>query len=277
MKNATERFYDAFSTQIVRDYVRGNRRVERQLAFLRFAIPSTVARVLVIGCGAGESARFIAARVARGSEVVGLDISGENLRLARALHAHSRVTYKQLDVLVEPLDGTFDVAVLPDVYEHIPLSLRGSLHDKLNRVLTTNGRLLLTIPSPAKQAALTAAGRGLQIIDEVVTVQDLMNLARDVGGELTYLNLISVWEANDYIHAAITRGSSSVAPLNTSTRLSLQPEGVLDPLRRRIRIDSATRLVRAGFRYVNLRVRLRRMGGLASIGAETEARRNGAD
>jgi SAM-dependent methyltransferase len=249
MNEAVEEFYDGFSRRFIRDYVRGNRRVERQVAFLAAAIPRATTRALVIGCGTGEAARCIAARIAPSSHVLAVDISGENLRLARLLHPHPRVTYAQLDVLTATLDGCFDVIVLPDVYEHIPVQMRGVLHERLNRVLAADGRVLLTVPSPGTQAALADAGEARQIVDEVVTTADLVTLARDVGGDVTYLNRISVWQAHDYVHAAITRGSQQVAPLSASTPLQLYGATTT---------TLGGRLLRAAVRYVMLRIKLAR-------------------
>jgi SAM-dependent methyltransferase len=268
MKGATERYYDVFGRRFVRDYVLGNRRVERQLAFLASAIPPATTGVLVIGCGAGESARFVAAKVARRSHVLATDISGENLRLARALHPHPRVTYKKLDILTDDIDGTFEVVVLPDVYEHIPVARRPILHAKLDRLLCPDGLVLLTLPSPGKQAALAAAGQGLQLIDEVVTQQDLMTLAADIHGDLTYLNLISVWEAHDYIHAAIGRGRNTVAALKTATRLSRQSgsHGLLGRIWQDGKTEKVARRVRGAFRHAVLRFRVDRGGENSAAG-----------
>ena len=270
MTNATQRFYDQFSSRFVRDYVWGNLRVERQLKFLAAAIPPAVRTALVIGCGSGESARFVAHRVARGSTVLGVDISSESLRLARALNSHPRVRYEQLDVLSDELEGIFDVVILPDVYEHIPAAMRRVLHQKLDGALAEEGRVLLTFPSPGHQAALAAAGEGLQIVDEVVTLDDMRDLARDVRAELTYFNLISVWRANDYVHAGITRGTGTVKALDDRTRIPLQSTRDGLPIRvgMRFGVDRPVRLMRAGYRYLRLRIRLRRLGGgpLSSTG-----------
>ena len=78
-------------------------------------------------------------------------------------------------------------------------------------------------PRAAKQAALAKAGKGLQIVDEIVTVQDLLTLATSVAGELAYLSLVSVWNRNDYIHAAIARGAAARGPLRESTKLQTSP------------------------------------------------------
>ncbi|MGH7162658.1 MAG: class I SAM-dependent methyltransferase [Planctomycetota bacterium] len=242
MKGDVERFYDEFSRAFVRDYVHGNARVDRQLQFLEESLPRDARSVLVVGCGSGESARHVARRIAQRARVLAVDISGQNLRLARALHSHPRVEYRKLDVVAEPLEGEFDAVVLPDVYEHIPRAARGALHAKLRGVLGEGGRVLLTVPTAAKLRALADAGEALQIVDEEVTPGDLLRLADEVGATLTYLAFVSVWESNDYIHAMAERGAERVGPRDGSRlkrgrrrplRALLRRSGLLPYLRAR--------------------------------------------
>lgn len=260
MSGATEQFYDRFSSQFVRDYVRGNRRVDYQLAFLTAAIPAATSRALVIGCGSGDAARRIA-RLAADCRIVAVDLSGENVRLAQRLNPHPRVTYRKADVLegdAEPSAAPFDVVVLPDVYEHIPLPKRAVLHRRLDYMLGADGRLVLTVPSPSKQIRLAAQGHGLQIVDEIVTADDLRTLARDLGGGLIYLNEISVWEPGDYLHAIVARGTARDLPIAAP-----RYPNPLAPIRD---------LVRAPFRSIYVRLRLRNRAAVDAVdGADDRA------
>lgn len=217
-----EAFYDEFSRKFVDDIVLDNERVGQQLAFFARAIPAGAQSVLVLGFGSGQGAHFIAERVAEGARVLGLDISAENVRLAGALYAHPRVEYRQLDVTAERLAGRFDVIALPDVYEHIQSAARPRLHAQFDRLLTDDGRIVLTIPSPGYQKHLYALGTGLQPVDEIVTVEDLSALARDVSGELTYFALVSVWLTNDYAHAVVERGGGRVGEIGADDMLPLK-------------------------------------------------------
>lgn len=222
MDQNTEAFYDDFSRRFVGDIAGGNERIQQQLIFLSRSIPTNIRSVLVIGFGSGQAAHYIVTRLAPHAKLLAVDISSENLRLARALFDHPRIDYRKLDVINDPLDGEWEAIVLPDVYEHIPKAARGILHEKFNRLLSRDGRILFTVPSPGKQASLYATGEGLQIIDEVVTLDDLNQVARDVGGQLTYFNMISVWETNDYIHAIVERDAMQVRPIAENDRVPLK-------------------------------------------------------
>jgi SAM-dependent methyltransferase len=215
-------FYDEFSNHFVEDIVMDNERIGHQLAFFARAIPAGAESVLVLGFGSGQGAHFIAERVAKGARVLGLDISPENVRFAGALYAHPRVEYRRLDVTTERLDGRFDVIALPDVYEHIPQEARPGLHAQFDRLLSDQGRILLTIPSPGYQKHLYARGTGLQPVDEIVSVEDLLALARDVSGELSYFSLLSVWQTNDYAHAVVERGAGRVGEIGAEDMLPIK-------------------------------------------------------
>ena len=75
-------------------------------------------RVLDIGCGHGAVAYDVAEKA--GAYVLGIDLSPDNVALARERHAHSRVEYGVGDALQELSAGRFDVVILSNVLEHLP-------------------------------------------------------------------------------------------------------------------------------------------------------------
>ena len=75
-------------------------------------------RVLDIGCGTGAVAYDVAGKA--GAYVVGIDLSADNIALARERYAHPRVEYRVGDALQELPDGPFDVVILSNVLEHLP-------------------------------------------------------------------------------------------------------------------------------------------------------------
>lgn len=216
MDASVESFYNTFASRLIEDYVHKNERVQLQLRFLAAAIPLNAKSILILGCGSGESALFVATRVATTARILGLDISDANLRVAQRVFRHERIVYQKADLTATSLVGPWDVIILPDVYEHIPRGERSRLHAQLRFAVGKRGRILLTVPSPGKQAALYATGKGLQPVDEIVTLADLIQLASDVKGTITYFNSISVWEVNDYLHAVIELDAHHVRPIEVT-------------------------------------------------------------
>jgi SAM-dependent methyltransferase len=74
--------------------------------------------VLDIGCGIGAVAFDIANRT--GASVVGIDISEQNLAVARDRYSHSKVRYIHGDALKFLPEEHFDIVVLSNVLEHLP-------------------------------------------------------------------------------------------------------------------------------------------------------------
>jgi 2-polyprenyl-3-methyl-5-hydroxy-6-metoxy-1,4-benzoquinol methylase len=95
-------FYDDFSRHFIDDIVNENKRVAHQLRFLRNSIPAASRAVLVIGCGSSQACHYIAHSVAPHANVLGVDISSENIRVAKRLFASSRIEYRQVDVTKDP-------------------------------------------------------------------------------------------------------------------------------------------------------------------------------
>ena len=245
MTSEVTSFYDEFSARLVRDYVHGNKRVDAQIAFLRDAIGPETERIVVIGCGSGEVAHYVAGHIAKRARILAVDISPTNIRIAQLLFPHRRIEYRCADALNTPIQGSWDVIVLPDVYEHIPLEVREKLHANLKPMLSTRGRVLLTLPSPGHQAMLRERGEGLQIVDETVTLNDLTTMADDLGATLTYFAMVTVFNTSDYVHAVIERGADRLRSITQADRLALKRLGARPgPLRRRWLVRSG-RLRRA--------------------------------
>jgi SAM-dependent methyltransferase len=216
-------YYDDFArSTFARDYVHGNRRVERQHDFLRRAVPSCCRRILVIGCGYGDSSNYLARKITPGAEILAVDISSVCIAMARELHAHPNIEFRRLDVVKEGIPGRWDCIIFPDVYEHIPANARPILHGKLKKALTERGTILLTCPSPAHQDFLREKGEGLQVVDETVTLEDYLRLAEETDGLLTYYSVISVFRSGDYVHVVIERGMEKTEPLDDTQKIAIK-------------------------------------------------------
>ncbi len=130
-----EKFYNKFSSIFIRDYIYGNIRVQRQMEFFKNAIPKDAENVLVIGCGSGQTAYYIALRCAKKANILAVDISSEALRIANNIFRYDRIEYRKCNILSDSIDGEWHVVVFPDTYEHLPLESRKLLHSKVSKLL----------------------------------------------------------------------------------------------------------------------------------------------
>lgn len=101
------------------EYGNGLHTKHRHINYAQFFIEhiSERDRVLDVGCGQGAVAYRIAEKL--NVEVVGIDLSAENLRIARERHAHEKITYVMGDATKELPGGRFDVIILSNILEHI--------------------------------------------------------------------------------------------------------------------------------------------------------------
>lgn len=274
MSTAVESFYDRFSSRYVRDYVLGNLRVDRQLSFFSDAVGRDAARILVVGCGSGESALHLATRVAPQARVLAVDLSAQSVRMATLLCPHPRVEYRQADILEDSVGGPWDVIAMPDVYEHIPAASRASLAHRLNEMLAPRGKLLLTCPAPSARRDRRRAEGKLQIIDEDISVSDLLDMADRVKAHLSFFRLVSVWNPDDFFHAVIERGSDSEATLSGADKLPIKGWRTKTRLERlRHRLES-----KLGLKRLHQWRRLRRVARLGLLdGVADDAGGDGAD
>ncbi len=129
----------------------------------------------MIGCGAGESALHLVEHVAPQTNILAVDLASNSVEIAQKLFPHPQIQYQQMDVITDTIDGSWDVIVMPDVLEHIPLDGRDVLFEKLNTLLSDRGILLITCPAPnARRSRRRAENTLSQIVDEDVSLEDLM-------------------------------------------------------------------------------------------------------
>jgi hypothetical protein len=104
-----------------------------------------------------------------------------------------------------------------DVIEHLPPNSYEQLLNNLNQVMSDRAKLILTYPSPEYQVYLQQHNpKELQIIDEVIEINSLIQLARQYEFNLEYFTYIDVWKKNQYIHCVLAKQT----PCTSITKLS---------------------------------------------------------
>ncbi|NIM18897.1 MAG: methyltransferase domain-containing protein [Candidatus Latescibacteria bacterium] len=196
---ATKEYYDSFSRRVLlRDFRYLNLRHEAiKLLYGRY-VPRG-ARVLDVGCGVGILARFLQRKA---SFVLAVDVSEENVRVASRYAGSDRCEVRCLDIVEEADElrkyGTFDVVVLPDVIEHIRKANYAGLFAAIEKVLSPDGRVILTFPSPEMQEHLeTEKPEAMQLHEEKVEATDILGVTSLKPIYFAYQN---VFGTNDYVH-----------------------------------------------------------------------------
>lgn len=110
-------------------------------AISRIAKPPADARILDAGCGTGGNL----AMLGRFGHVTGVEPDETALELARGRGSHAEIVKGMLPDALPFDDGTFDLAVLLDVLEHVDDD-RAALR-RLASLLKPGGHLVLTVPA----------------------------------------------------------------------------------------------------------------------------------
>jgi len=152
-------------------FLRNQRKYEeRGAALLRIVRPSASLRVLEVGSARGDTAFFLAPRVA---EVVGIDAAGVAVAAARAEQAARRVVnvrFEEVDArdLTAAPGGPFDVVLLADFVEHVLDEVLAACLASARRSLARGGALAIYTPNRDHWAErIKAAVPGLQQEDHI--------------------------------------------------------------------------------------------------------------
>ena len=106
---------------------------------LRFA-PDKAARILDVGCGAGEVIEFFLQNGYK--NVWGVDVSETEIHLAQQ-RIGDRALLVDANKFLEETDAPFDLVIMNAVIEHFPLEAAHRLLDSIGRHLSADGRLVV--------------------------------------------------------------------------------------------------------------------------------------
>lgn len=226
--NISKEFYDNFSIKLFSDYIRGNKRIESALRFTLSQIPNKTEKILDIGCGIGWSTNELKRHYPE-AEVIGIDMGEKNIEVAKNLFNMERLNYYCINILDKNLvkikNRKFEVLVLLDVYEHIEKEKRNITHNLFKELLSDEGTLILTCPTVLHQNFLRKYNpEGIQPVDEDITLDVINQLAKDIEGELIYLNYFTIWNKNDYLYFTIKKNPKYVNKNQLANNININIE-----------------------------------------------------
>lgn len=204
-------YYDEYTTRQVRVGINDRHRSILRL-LQRFGMrPGD--RVLEIGCGIGTVSTLIADAIGADGHLLATDLSPKSIEIAQHnLAGKSQVEFVAGDTVTMELDDQFDVVVLPDVIEHIPLDQHPALFERVGEWVKNDGFVLLHYPNPHRLEWLHEnQPEVLQVIDQPIHADVLMANAYSSGLYLTHYERYSIWiHEGDYI-VAVLRATAGVS------------------------------------------------------------------
>lgn len=179
MENITQRdkiakFYDGFSKYQKR--TGANLRVQTIFKNLDKILTNSKFNVLEIGCGVGILTNFISKKVKNG-KVIATDISPQGIEEAKILNlSNKNASFFVTDMSDFKSPIIFDVVVLADVLEHIPIQD----HDRLFNTILSHSHektiVAINIPSPYYIEWISKfTPNELQVIDQSLYTNVFLN------------------------------------------------------------------------------------------------------
>ena len=182
-------------------------------------------RFLEIGCGIGTQTKLMLQYLSLDANVTAIDISEKSIEIAKKrLKKYENLELISGDIIEIDIGGIYDVIVLPDVIEHIPLAQHRTLFDKLSKLLKKEGFILIHIPSPYYlEWATQYKKEDLQVIDQPVHTLELLKNLDNTNLYVHYLNTYSIFNnPEDYqIIVLKQKQNSTYQPVNIPINDSL--------------------------------------------------------
>jgi trans-aconitate 2-methyltransferase len=190
-------------------------------------------RVLEIGCGIGTLTGLIAGAIGREGSLFAVDVSPKSIEVARErLARFGNTRFVVGDILEVPISDRFDVVVLPDVIEHIPLELHSTLFSRVVGWVEPDGFVLLHYPSPRYQEWCREHRPDLlQIVDESIQADALTANTYRHGLHLEFLQTYPIWTREGEYQVVVLRRNLEPAHFSYVERRL----GVLERLRLRLK------------------------------------------
>lgn len=164
-------------------------------------------KVLEIGCGIGTLTKLLIDYLKEGS-LYSCDIGPENIRIAREnLGNYSNLILEIKDATDFCLNETFDVIVMPDVIEHIPLEYHARMFQNMNKMLKNDGFIFIHIPNPNYLTWCHEYQKSvLQVIDQPIFLEEMLTNLKDTDLYLFAEQTYSIWICEgDYTYRVLKK------------------------------------------------------------------------
>lgn len=202
-------YYNTVVQTKLHNYLYGNPRVDAAWETVLAYKPARSAplKVLEVGCGVGGVCRRMH-KMWPDAYITGIDISTKSIEIANKLFANHKTKFVEGILTPETFNETFDLIIFMDVYEHIAVHDRPTVHAAIKKLLNNKGRLILSVPTPhnLKWSAIHKP-ETMQPVDEHISLSVVNQLALDTDTEVLLYKIKDIWNVGDYAHIVFEKNS----------------------------------------------------------------------
>lgn len=201
-----EAYYDEHITGKLEGFYNGNPRAEMGWKTLTSNLLSAPKTILEIGCGIGDFCYKMHTYWPE-AVITGLDISPKSIEVANRLFSNNHLRFVA-GILDEKVFAgqKFDLIVLMDVYEHISNEIRPSFDKVLADLLSEQGTVFLTFPTPRHLDYLKKnVPDEIQPVDEDINIHTISALANTTATDVILYQEMEIWCRGDYTHAFLRK------------------------------------------------------------------------
>lgn len=192
-------WYDEFTVRQIKMGINArNKSIQNWL--LKFGLKKEH-NVLEIGCGIGTQTQLLAEYLNSDNQITAIDISPKSIQIAQDRYPNFKgINWIAADFVTYNMEKKFDVILMPDVLEHIPVDQHKQLFGNIRKVLKKNGFVLIHIPQPYYQEWVWKNRPELmQVIDQSIYTNVLANDVYSNDLYIWHLETYSIWQAQgDY-------------------------------------------------------------------------------
>jgi trans-aconitate 2-methyltransferase len=180
--------------------------------------------VLELGCGVGTLTELLARALGDSGTLVAVDSSPKSVELAgERLRASRNVELITADIVDLTLERSFDVVVLPDVIEHVPIESHSKLFASVRRWVRDTGWVLVHMPNPFfLEWCHTNRPDLLQQLDQPVHTDSLVASTHVNDLAVHYLDTYSIWVPEGDYQVIVLRPRSGLTEFTIPSNRGFQ-------------------------------------------------------
>lgn len=229
---SVDKFYDDFSDHQMEMGI-NHRHLSIHRYLERFGLENDHS-VLEVGCGIGTVSELVLRSLSPNGDLLGIDISEKSIQIANdSLKKYGNAKFHVHDLCSKEIGNQFDVIIMPDVIEHIPLNLHKKLFQNVGKCLKDSGFVFIHIPDPNYlELSVRNNSPGLQVIDQPIHSHLLAENILNTSLYIHYLESYSIYnQCSDY-QAIILR---KIPQEDRYQNVTPPPESLMKRLRKKIK------------------------------------------